>query len=412
MRVFLVNPLTSGHNETYTRSYRNAFLALGATVITLYPDPPRIAGEHPESPVIKIPELDWAEIRSPAEYHLATVLRRWSAVKTALNNAGYTPQSDDLFFFVWLDSYLYRSHGWRSLFGPLDSHLFSLLHRSIFPYSWSGLYISPKYLRSGPLPPRIQRSFRPDLLFRSPGCQGVSLLDEGVVDSLRQRNPHIRAWPSPDFCDVSLPDSPGEAIRALTAYARGCPIVGLFGQIDKRKGVLTLLDWAEQMAGENVCFALCGPLQVASFSAAELRRIRDYELHPRPNVYVCLKPIPDEPQFNELVVASSIIFLTYFNFRHSSNLLTKAAFFQRPVIACEEHCIGERVRAFHLGAAVPAHALARGPALIMELLDEAAHISPQRLEGSRRYVALHSLTALTQVLKPLLTAASRPIRGG
>jgi hypothetical protein len=411
MRVFVVNPLTSGHNETYTRSYRNAFLALGATVITLYPDPARIGDGLADSPVIKIPELDWAEIRSPTEYHLTTILRRWSSVKTALNQAGYRPQKDDLFFFVWLDSYLYRSHGWRSFFGPLDSYLFSLLHRYIFPYSWSGLYISPKYLRSGPLPPRIQRSFRPDLLFRSQGCQGVYLLDEGVVDCLRHRNPHIRAWASPDFCDTSLPDSPGEQVRALTAYAQGRPVVGLFGQIDKRKGVLTFLDWADQMAGAGVYFALCGPLQEASFSASELLRLRNYELHPRPNVYACFKAISDESGFNALVSASAVIFLTYFNFRHSSNLLAKAAFFQRPVISCEEHCIGERVRAFHLGATVPAHELDRGPALITALLHETAHPSPQRLDGSRRYVAIHSLTALTHVLKPLLPASCLQTRG-
>jgi hypothetical protein len=161
------------------------------------------------------------------------------------------------------------------------------------------------------------------------------------------------------------------------------------------------------MTGTNVCFALCGPLQSASFNAGELRRIRDYEHHPRPNVYVRLDPIADELEFNELVAASTLIFLTYFNFRHSSNLLAKAAFFQRPVIACDEHCIGERVRTFHLGATVQAHELNRGPALILALLHEAAAISPERLEGSRRYMNLHSLTTLTQVLNPLLAASSR-----
>ncbi len=407
MRVFVVNPLTSGHNETYTRSYRNAFLSLGAQVITLYPDPSRIEGGNEGNPVIKMPELDWNEMRSSSEYHLSTILRRWTIVITTLKAAGLTPKKDDLFFFVWLDSYLYRSNGWRSIFGPLDSHVFSLLQRLVFPHSWSGLYISPKYLRSGPLPSRTQRSFRPDLLFRSPKCRGIYLLDEGVVELLRQRNPHIRAWASPDFCDTSLPDSPSDGACAMTTYARGRPIVGLFGQIDKRKGVLTFLNWAEQMAGANLCFALCGPLQEASFSTEELHRIQDYTLHPRPNVYVCLEPIPSESQFNELVAASTIIFLTYANFRHSSNLLAKAAIFQRPVIACAEHCIGERVRSFHLGVTVSAHDLTRGPELITTLLNEASTVSPQRLEGSRRYTNLHSLNALAHVLKPLFPTLSR-----
>ena len=57
-------------------------------------------------------------------------------------------------------------------------------------------------------------------------------------------------------------------------------------------------------------------------------------------------------QFYALHSVCDILFGVYHQFAHSSGLLTKAAFFQKPVIVSKGYCMEERVRKYHLGLVV------------------------------------------------------------
>ena len=65
-----------------------------------------------------------------------------------------------------------------------------------------------------------------------------------------------------------------------------------------------------------------------------------------------LQTIEDDKYFNELIQLSDIVFLGYRAFYHGSGILTKAAYFNRPVIATKGHCIGERVEKYNLGITI------------------------------------------------------------
>ena len=47
-----------------------------------------------------------------------------------------------------------------------------------------------------------------------------------------------------------------------------------------------------------------------------------------------------------------MLYSAYRNFRHSSNILTKAALFEKPVIVSRGHLMAERVERFRLGVAI------------------------------------------------------------
>ena len=65
-----------------------------------------------------------------------------------------------------------------------------------------------------------------------------------------------------------------------------------------------------------------------------------------------MEDIPGEPQFNAFINACDVIFTGYLNFKGSSNLLTKAAYFNKPVIASEGFCMGKRVEKYHTGIVI------------------------------------------------------------
>ena len=56
-----------------------------------------------------------------------------------------------------------------------------------------------------------------------------------------------------------------------------------------------------------------------------------------------MEKIPDESCFNALIAESDLIFAAYKQFTGSSNLLTKAAAFRKPVIVSRGLCMGRRV---------------------------------------------------------------------
>ncbi len=70
------------------------------------------------------------------------------------------------------------------------------------------------------------------------------------------------------------------------------------------------------------------------------------------NCYFHFGHIPDQGSFNSLLSISDILCAAYEEFPHSSNILTKAAAFQKPVLVDEKYAMGERVRTYNLGMCV------------------------------------------------------------
>jgi len=95
-----------------------------------------------------------------------------------------------------------------------------------------------------------------------------------------------------------------------------------------------------------------GDLSEESFDSNELQFIRRIASNPPQNCYFHFDFIPEEAQFNALAEISDILYASYENFPHSSNILTKAAIFKKPVIVSKGFCMEERVKAFRMGESI------------------------------------------------------------
>jgi glycosyltransferase involved in cell wall biosynthesis len=401
-----------GHHLMYMRWFSRTLLEDGYRVLAFFPVSSEISdwilAECPQYAAsfhgIDLPNLERWDLpiigklkpkKNPLARYLQQyflVLGRWQqaadAVQCAARELGF---SLDLVFFNWLDNYFSYSfsHFW------IDR---------IFPYPWSGLYFRPGEMRFG------KQSRRPHYaIARSSHCQGLTILNEDMMETLRQTltTPTFLA---PDLTDESAPNPDCEIVKRIRIKAGQRKIIGLLGSLSKRKGIMTLLEVAQRSPVEDFFFVFAGTLQPQTFSQdynqsfpEEYQQVKDYADAPPENCFFYTDFMATEADFNALVNCCDVLFAAYENFKYSSNILTKAAVFQKPVIVSEGFCMAERVQQHQLGVVVPeGNAGACLNALLTLVASDAADCF--QFESYRQ---LHSRARLKQIFQALL-GSSQP----
>lgn len=388
----MVEPHWHGHQATYLRAGVRSLLRSGHRVTAFCP--------FPEIPLKWLdesyPELcaNFAAFRflrpSPVAPGTpwpgrAFVIKFWRETAQAIGeqNLGHI----DLVYLSWMDTYVHPFlPGWM-----IDRH---------FPYRWTGLYFWPGEYRNAPHLSRMERwLLSSGFPFRSKKCVGVGLLDEQAQQSLDHA---LRGRPVVLFPDVVDETPDGKAILGpkLKAAATGRKVVACIGSLSKRKGMLELMRICQQTAAKDWFFAFTGHLDLVDFDDQSLREILRFLNHPPPNVWMHLHPVADVLEFDSLVLASDVLYCHYLEFRHSSNLLTKAAVHRRPVLVSDGYCMAERVRRHHLGVVVregDPHAILRG----LESLLNDPNTEGRDFDG---YAKLHAVERLDAAFEALLSS--------
>jgi hypothetical protein len=189
-------------------------------------------------------------------------------------------------------------------------------------------------------------------MFASRLCRGIAVLDEGIAD----RMSHDIGKPV-----VTMPDPADERITAnanervlgdqLKQFAAGRPIVGLFGHLQKSKGLLAFLEAARMPAAAGICFALGGEMLWPA-DPSEARQVREL-LDGGYNLWTHLERIPTEPALAHLMASCDVLAASYVDFPHSSGIQAKAAALRKPLIVSDGYLMAERSRRFRMGAVVP-----------------------------------------------------------
>jgi glycosyltransferase involved in cell wall biosynthesis len=221
-------------------------------------------------------------------------------------------------------------------------------------FRWSGLYMRAASLSTGDAQLN-GRQINPQLdrISQDRRLKGLAILDEGIRGGVAERIGRTVVV-FPDFTDERLPSTQIESRLAerLRAFAGDRPIVGLFGYLQRSKGLTTFCSAAQNPALTHVCFAIVGDVDWLSFTAEERHAIQKW-LAEADNVWTHLARVPDEPQLNGLMAACDVLFGSYIDFPYSSNILAKSAVLQKPVIVSDGSLMAERVRRFRLGEIIP-----------------------------------------------------------
>jgi glycosyltransferase involved in cell wall biosynthesis len=343
--VVLIDPYEGGHHLMYLRLFSKALLELGHHVIACCADSESLnewlVDRLQDSPelienfqTLQMIEKTPIQLFNDISLQPLNTLSRWyqakKAISLVISSIGHKP---DLVVFNWIDSYLSR-------------YIPAFLIDIIFPYSWFGIFFQPKFDRD-----KNQIKFSFHQIFKALNCQGIGVLDDDQKSKLQEQLKK-RVITFPDVTDEVKPDIDFFVASDIKNQAKGRKIIGLFGSLNKRKGLLTLLQASQQPCNDKYFFAFVGQLSNYMLKIEEQEYIQNIEKQNPSNCYFHFKRIPDEPQFNALVKTCDILFAAYEKFPYSSNILTKAAVFNKLLIGSNGYCIEKRVRQFQLGITI------------------------------------------------------------
>jgi hypothetical protein len=387
-----------GHHAGHLKYYAKTLLELGHRIVVFCPNPVELR--------------EWIVSHSPKQAHLCETfellesssnsfpigrirrtlitLTRWRQAAIAIKQyASKIGQFPELTIFPWIDSYL----------APYITH--HTVDR-IFPYNWIGTYHLPQHLRIKQKFEFIRRGWlNSDSVLYSPHCLAVAVHDEGILDLLQQKLHGKPIVFFPNIIDESLPNLDSSLVKQIQEKARGRKIIGSLGSQGKRKGLLTLIEVIQNSQWEECFFLIAGEFAPHTFNSQELKKIYSFINSKPENCFFHLERIADDREFNAVATVCDILFVVYDNQPFNSQMLNVATKFEKPVLAQDSYCIGERVKKFNLGLTVSSKNISQCVETLYHLVKQ---IDSKQLQPDfENYNKLHSLDQLRQSLEKIVS---------
>lgn len=396
--IIIVDPLWQGHHLTYIKLFTQIILQQNHFVIVLCPKPSEVYSLIEKIMPDKVSQLrvdllkeSWSfPIKILGMGALYPTLSRWWLTIIAIQKAKQKSDvNPDLIFFSWLDGYIYLGHSvWvcRLIYKLVDL---------IFPYQWIGLFFHVQAKNRD-----SQSSIsKPDVykILRSKKCEAIAVLDE--VNELNLKYLGKKVVVFPDITDDAPVDETFDIAQKVRKASDGKKVIGLLGYLEKRKGILSLIEIAQKSIQRPWFFLFAGVLAKDTFSSDEINMIKQFVNSNPLNCLFYFDRIPKESQFNALVQRCDILYAVYKNFPSSSNILTKAAIFKKLVLVSSGYCMGNRVKEFNLGISVDEEDIIEQINSLELLLDQERFYQHPKFE---EYKKLHSVDRLDKVLRSIL----------
>ncbi|HEX4121048.1 MAG TPA: glycosyltransferase [Verrucomicrobiae bacterium] len=189
-------------------------------------------------------------------------------------------------------------------------------------------------------------------------------------------------------------------------FANGSKLVLVPGHLRPNKGIINLAKVAMDPAMSKVAFAFVGEVPWGLFSAKE-REFFEYAITHAPSSIFHLNAIPDGPEYNAAIRSCDVLFAAYHDFSHSSNTLSKAAIFQKPLIVSDGYLMAKRVRAYRMGEVIPQNNSEATIQAIERLTQDYPGWEARVKPRWREYEERHSYKALIEAFAKLLSGASK-----
>jgi glycosyltransferase involved in cell wall biosynthesis len=393
-----------GHHPVYFTHFAAALAESGAEVIPFCADPKEFTNR-----------LTKLSLHSTVLSHIASAEKAISPWSSSFRPARWRRHYDTYRFFQALGKQL---DAWEQLHNrqidlaffaciyDIQFEFFRFAERS-FGYCWAGLYLHARSFRlPGSLIPHTGRMPCPEKIFSSSTLRAVAVLDEGAVKPMQKITNGKPVLVFPDFTEDSLPANTNEKglIQKIHTFASGRPIISLIGHLHWTKG-LTVFTEAARHPSLNDCFFFLGGELSWADTAKSIQLDLQHAWETAPNILTHFQRITSESTLNSIIDGSDIISASYISFPNSSNILTKAAFFEKPVVVSDGFLMAERVREFHLGEIIPegdSEALAGAIRRILALGYREELRKRARWEAYRQ---LHSLDRLKKAMHEVVAIA-------
>lgn len=326
----------------------------------------------------------------------------------------------------------------------LDSLFIGILHlprlafriREVFPWPFSGLLLSPDRrwplhrarailgrlfgnANSGGKPVGF---FRPlvefglggvgsllrqaylwqrNLILKRSSCAQILVEDERYIDWLRLSTGK-RVMHFPEITSVGVSTPPPNLVQKISQCKQGRVVVGLLGELSRRKCLDLLLDVIHKHDTDGFLFVIAGPCDPDAFPAP-YRSFLLEGIYQRSNVLFSPQRIASEGDFNAIIASCDIIYCVYRDHLHSSNIVSKAAAFHKPLVVSDGELMAKRVRDYDIGCVLEKQTAEACLAVLRKMSTSEYRASFLRTGKFAKYMEDHSFESLQRVMTSLST---------
>ena len=347
--IAIIDNSTNGHRLYHMQQFVKSFTELGYNVVCIIPEVHLIkswmeknyANLNKNNIYVEY-SVELKPVTSFFSYlnDVLGALKRWMIYNKLLKKIeSHHNIKIDFFFLNNIDTFL------ACFFHPT-------IHRIFFKYKWSGFYIHTRYMRMyKDIDKRKTKISDIDYLFTSKYCTGVAVADEGIANGMEFRITK-KVVALPDITDTSLPiDNPSLAIE-IKEKANNRTIVGLIG-LETFKGSIEMAKLALKANADKYFFVFCGYYDDTFLNYckddADRQFFVSFQQNLPKNVLWNTNYLKDEQDYNAIFNTFDIVYMVYREHFTSSNRLTKAAVFNKLVLASNQHFVGENVSNYNLG---------------------------------------------------------------
>ena len=361
--ILLYNPLAGhGHLDSWNALFVEFLLEAGWSVASLSPGgadlhhrlkrkqleqhpnlrilewrtPQRSLGERVQSKLIRVikkllPKAETATSALEAETLKqleSSFLQPQEFAQRVADATRQLGQAPKFVFNMYMDLYRHDVLGWKP---------FEALHT----IPWAGIRFVPSAV-----PPT-------EACYQLASLKGMCFLDEQFQHDYSIAMPEKSFAYLPDVTDASVPSTQSAFAAEIKQRASGRKIVFLGGTIGSNKNLSQWFRVIAQADPSKWYFVQVGEMHEQNLSTEDLAAYRRAQTSPPENLFIHAEYLPDEQTFNEVIALSDVLFAVYRQFSVSSNMLGKAAAFNKPILVANGYLMGDRVQKYQIGLAVP-----------------------------------------------------------
>ncbi|WP_216257437.1 glycosyltransferase [Polynucleobacter sp. UB-Piko-W3] len=204
---------------------------------------------------------------------------------------------------------------------------------------WAGISFFPNFTRD-------------KILYESKNLKGIFLLDSVIRNNLSEIFPNKIFGLLPDITNHSLFNERPDLVLKILSKAKRRKILFLGGSIGPQKNLSAWYFAIKSLPKDEWFFLMVGEVHAASLSENELKMYMESLDKPIDNLFIYNRYIKDEKLFNELINCSDYIFAVYKNFFGSSNMISKASCFKKPILVCNNGIMNKVVEKYRIGFSV------------------------------------------------------------
>ncbi|OYU94272.1 MAG: hypothetical protein CFE21_16935 [Bacteroidetes bacterium B1(2017)] len=240
------------------------------------------------------------------------------------------------------------------LFAPVDDWIKPRFGRKLmdwsFPFKWSGILTHMMPYEETGLKRNVDPKFgEVDYLFTSENCVGVCTLDRFRSEALKSRV-YKKVVVMPDVSELRLPKEPQKISAQVKKMARDRMVVGTI--LLENENPENFLNLANMAPSDQYFFVCAGRIEPEQLNDNCKQALNQLLSSGKNNNYFILHQLEDSESINDLLLTFDVCYLNDGDFQLPHPLLTKAAFFHKPVVGSRNDMIGKLLSAFKTGITV------------------------------------------------------------